>query len=246
MFAALIAGCQPEPATLPSPSSDTQEATAVPDEPLATVIFLGDSITAGYGLEPDEKAYPAVLQDRADSLEWPVRMVNAGLSGETSAGGLRRAGWILKQPVDIMVIELGGNDGLRGLPVGALRENLQGIIDQTRDAHPAAQIILAGMHVPPNMGPDYARDFHAVFAELAASNSTGLIPFILDRVGGIAELNQPDGIHPTAAGQRLVAETVWETLQPVLESVLDEKGCLPEAAGDAADHSELCPVTPLL
>lgn len=180
-----------------------------------TIVFFGDSITAGYGLDPDE-AYPALIQQKLDAAGRPWRVVNAGLSGETTAGGLRRLDWILRQPVDILVIELGGNDGLRGIPPETSRANLQAMIERIRLKDPRVTIVLAGMQVPANLGPGYTRQFAAMYPDLAGKNHTVLIPFLLEGVGGVASLNQADGIHPTAEGHRIVAETVWRTLQPLL------------------------------
>lgn len=180
-----------------------------------TIIFFGDSLTAGSGLDPDE-AFPALIQRKLDEAGRPWRVVNAGLSGETTAGGLRRLDWILRQPVDIFVIELGGNDGLRGIPPEISRSNLQTIIERIRTRHPRVKVVLAGMQMPPNMGPDYTRLFAAMYPDLAEKNKAVLIPFLLEGVGGVASLNQADGIHPTAEGHRIVAETVWRTLQPLL------------------------------
>lgn len=182
-----------------------------------TIVFFGDSLTAGYGLEdPAREAYPALIQEKIDAAHLPWRVVNAGLSGETTSGGLRRVEWILRQPVDIFVLALGANDGLRGIEPALSRANLQGIIDRVRARYPAAQIVLAGMLMPPNLGEDYTREFAAMFPALAAKNHLGLIPFLLTGVASQPELNQPDGIHPTAAGAAKVAETVWVALHPLL------------------------------
>ena len=182
-----------------------------------TIVCFGDSLTAGYGLEdPAREAYPALLQGRIDAARLPWRVVNAGLSGETTSGGLRRVDWILRQPVDIFVLALGANDGLRGIEPAVSAANLQGIIARVRATHPAARIVLAGMLMPPNMGEDYAREFAAMFPALAAKNRVAFIPFLLAGVGGRAELNQPDGMHPTAAGAAVVAENVWAVLHPLL------------------------------
>jgi len=180
------------------------------------VMFFGDSLTAGYGLDdPTGSAYPAVIQDKIDEAGLPYRVVNAGLSGETSAGGLRRIDWVLRQPVDVFVLELGGNDGLRGLPLETLRANLAGIFDKVLARNPAAKLVVAGMRMPVSMG-GYAADFDALYAPLAEAYDAALIPFLLDGVGGIARLNLPDGIHPTPEGHRLVAENVWPVLKPLL------------------------------
>lgn len=176
------------------------------------ILFFGDSITAGYGID-EREAFPALIQQRLDGLELPWRVVNAGLSGETSAGGLRRIDWLLQQPVDLLVLELGGNDGLRGVSPMDTRRNLEDIIDRTRAKYSDVRIILAGMQIPPNLGPDYAAAFADVYPSVARSKQVELIPFILEGVGGIADLNLPDGIHPTVEGHKIVAETVWRGLK---------------------------------
>ena len=182
-----------------------------------TVVFFGDSLTAGYGLDdPATEAYPARVQQKIADAHLPWRVVNAGLSGETTTGGLRRVDWILRQPVDVFVLALGGNDGLRGIEPAVSAASLQGIIDHVRAKYPAARIIVAGMQVPPTMGEDYARSYAAIFPALAAKNHAGLIPFLLAGVGGQAGLNQADGIHPTAEGAAKVADTVWQVLRPLL------------------------------
>jgi acyl-CoA thioesterase-1 len=181
-----------------------------------TILFFGNSLTAGYGLDDPNQAFAGLVQARLDSLGLPWQVVNAGVSGETTAGGEGRIDWILKQPVDIFVLELGGNDGLRGIPVDETRENLQTIIDKVRAANPNVKIILAGMMVPPNMGPDYGKAFQRIYPELAEKNKTTLIPFLLEGVGGEPKLNLPDGIHPTPEGHRIVMETVWKSLQSLL------------------------------
>ena len=184
-----------------------------------TIVFFGNSLTAGYGVDPDQ-AFPALIGRRIDSLQLPYTVVNAGVSGETSADGRTRIGWVLRQPVDIFVLELGGNDGLRGIPLTGktgTAANLQAIIDSVQSRYPKAAIVIAGMQIPPNMGAAYANTFKNIFPKLAADNHATLIPFLLQNVGGIARLNQRDGIHPTAAGHRIVAENVWQVLQPILK-----------------------------
>ena len=185
------------------------------------ILFLGDSITAGYGLEPSQ-SYPALIQDKIDAKKWPFRTVNAGQVGDTSAGGLNRMDWLLRSRVDVLVLELGGNDGLRGLPPETTRQNLQAIIERTQKKYPQAKIILAGMKVPPNMGADYASKFAVIYPDLAKKNKALLIPFILENVGGVRELNLPDGIHPTAKGHELVAINVWKVLEPLLQSLISK------------------------
>jgi len=193
--------------------------TLIAASPTAKVIlFLGDSITAGYGLEPSQ-AFPALIEDKIDAKRWNFKVVNAGQSGDTSAGGLNRMDWLLRSRIDVLVLELGGNDGLRGLPAETTRKNLQAIIDRTKAKYPEARIILAGMKVPPNMGRDYGRQFEAIFPDLAKKNKAALIPFVLEGVGGVRQLNLPDGVHPTAKGHELVAANVWKVLEPVLRSL---------------------------
>lgn len=184
------------------------------------ILFLGDSISAGYGLEPSQ-AYPALIQERIDAKGWNFRTINAGQNGDTSAGGLNRLNWLLKNRIHVLVLELGGNDGLRGLPADTTRKNLQTIIDTTKRKFPKARIILAGMQVPPNMGADYAKQFNAIFPALAKRNQAALIPFILDGVGGERDLNLADGIHPNAKGHERVAANVWKVLEPVLRSLIN-------------------------
>ncbi|WP_234735376.1 arylesterase [Tellurirhabdus bombi] len=180
-----------------------------------TILFFGNSLTAGYGVEPTQ-AFAGLIGRRIDSLKLNYTVVNAGLSGETTAGGKSRITWVLRQPVDIFVLELGANDGLRGIPLKATEENLQAIIDTVRKKSPQARIVLAGMQIPPNMGPEYTSKFRQIFPELARKNDAVLIPFLLKDVGGISRLNQSDGIHPTPEGHQIVAETVWEILEPLL------------------------------
>jgi len=180
------------------------------------IVFFGDSITAGYGLMDPDEAFPALIQAKITEAGLPWRVVNAGLSGETTAGGLRRLDWILKQPVDIFVIELGGNDGLRGIAPESTRANLQAMIDRIRSRLPNVVVVLAGMRMPTNLGPEYTNLFAAIYPDLAHKNQLPLVPFLLDGVGGQTRLNQPDGIHPTAEGHKLVAETVWRVLEPLL------------------------------
>jgi acyl-CoA thioesterase-1 len=179
------------------------------------ILFFGDSITAGYGLNPD-RAFPALIQQRIDSLELNYTVVNAGLSGETSAGGLRRVDWVLQQGVDIFVLELGGNDGLRGLNLQQTKANLQGIFDKVKAKYPQSLIVLAGMEVPPNLGTDFTLEFREMYVELAQENDVLFIPFILEGVGGVPELNLPDQIHPNEKGHRKVAQHVWGYLVDVL------------------------------
>lgn len=212
--------------TLAGCNSDSQPATSAAAPPTAgekpaagrskTILFFGNSLTAGLGVEPEE-AFPALVKQKTDSAGLGYEVVNAGLSGETTAGGRSRVGWVLRQPVEVFVLELGANDGLRGLPLTDTRRNLQAIIDTVRRISPQTRIVLAGMQIPPNLGADYATEFRQLYADLARENQLTLIPFLLEGVGGVAKLNQPDGIHPTPAGHRLIARTVWAILQPVLK-----------------------------
>lgn len=180
-----------------------------------TILIFGDSITAGYGIDPGD-AFPAILQQKIDSLGLHYLVINGGLSGETSAGGLRRINWVLQRKIDIILIELGGNDGLRGIDLISTKGNLQGIIDVARTKYPNMKLILAGMQVPPNLGIEYTRDFQLLYTELAEKNNITLIPTILNEVGGQDDLMQPDGIHPNVAGHKVVAETVWKFLKPII------------------------------
>lgn len=180
------------------------------------ILFFGNSITAGYQLAV-EQAFPAIIQERLDSLGYNYRVVNAGLSGETTAGGKSRIGWVLRTIPDIFVLELGANDGLRGLPLVETPKNLQSIIDSVKKVNPDVKVIIAGMMVPPNLGQKYTSGFAEIFPKIAEDNEATLIPFILESVAGKPELNLEDGIHPTPEGHRLVAETVWHYLQPLLE-----------------------------
>ena len=176
------------------------------------IVFFGDSITAGYGLSPDQ-AFPALIQERLDEKALPYEVVNAGLSGETSAGGLNRIDWILRTKPDIFVLELGGNDGLRGLSLEETEKNLTQMIKKVRARNEDAVIILAGMQIPPNLGVDYTKQFKDLFPKVARATNAELIPFLLDKVGGEPDLNLPDGIHPNAEGHKIVAETVWKNLE---------------------------------
>ena len=180
-----------------------------------TIIFFGDSLTAGYGLST-EQAFPFIVEQELLKRGLDYKVVNAGLSGETSAGGLTRIDWILNQPVDIFVLELGANDGLRGLPLDQTKKNLQSIIEKVQKKNPEVAIVLAGMMVPPNMGKVYSDQFTAMYVELAENNETIFIPFLLDGVGGHSDLNLPDGIHPNVEGHKIVAKTVLRFLEDIL------------------------------
>jgi len=209
-LALLLAGCGGDRA-----SRTSDEAPPRPEGARGRVVFLGTSLTAGRGLDPDQ-AYPALIQAKIDSVGLPYTAVNAGVSGETSAGALRRIDWLLQEPVAVLVIETGANDALRGLEVDSLRANIQAIIDRARRQNPRPPIVLVGMRAPPNLGPDYGLRFRKVYPELAKKNDLPLVPFLLDGVAGRPSLNQADMIHPTADGQRRMAETVWKVVGRVL------------------------------
>ena len=196
------------------PAIQKQKEEAVVDDK-KVILFFGNSITAGYQLDLSE-AFPALIQERLDSLNMPYRTINAGLSGETTASGLSRVDWVLKNEVDIFVLELGANDGLRGISTESTEENLQAILDKVLAKYPDCKIILSGMMIPPNMGQDYAESFRTIYPNLAEKNGIPLIPFLLDGVAGIPELNLEDGIHPTPEGHKILAENVWKVLESVL------------------------------
>ncbi len=180
-----------------------------------TILFLGDSLTAGLGVEPTQ-AYPALIEKKIREKNLPFEVINAGISGDTSAGGLARLDWALQKKIDVLVLALGANDGLRGLPVAQMKFNLQQIIDRVKAKNPQVKIVIAGMRMPPNLGGDYAASFAQVYPELAKANNAALVPFLLEGVGGHADLNQADHIHPTVAGHEVVAQNVWLVLEPIL------------------------------
>ncbi len=200
-----------------SPFGARADSVAAP--PSRRLVILGDSLTASFGLDPSE-GYPALLQKMIDSAELPYRVVNAGVSGDTTSGGIRRIDWVLKQPVDVFVLALGGNDGLRGMPPSLTRSNLLGILDKVAVRYPRATLVVAGMQMPPNMGLDYTRAFQELFPDVARKTSATLIPFLLEGVGGLPEMNQPDLIHPTAEGHVRIAKTVWTILRPLLKAAV--------------------------
>ncbi len=207
-------------------STNCNQLKAVEDDknskkkPAKTILFLGNSLTAGYGLQKSH-AFPALVQQKIDSLGLNFEVVNAGLSGETSSGGLRRINWLLKRKVDVLVLELGANDALRGIYLELTKKNLQAIIDSTKNKYPSVKIVVAGMLAPPNLGEEYTDKFRAIFTFL--SEDALLVPFLLEGVGGVPELNLSDGIHPTAEGHKIVAENVWKVLKPLLESFNNHK-----------------------
>jgi acyl-CoA thioesterase I len=210
------AGARPPAAAAPVPRAEPAPAPAArADDGAPLVIFLGDSLTAGLGL-PGDQAYPAVLDRRLDALGTPVRVLNAGVSGDTTAGGLARLDWLLKQKPDVLVVALGGNDGLRGLDLGETGKNLREIVRRTKAA--GVRVLLLGMKIPPNYGPDYTERFEALYPQIARELDVPLVPFLLEGVGGVADLNQADGIHPTAEGQEKVAATVEPYLVGLLKT----------------------------
>ncbi|TKC08401.1 arylesterase [Pedobacter polaris] len=215
VLCALLSACGNTKNDTDQTNSDTTAKAAAKTVVKKNILFFGTSLTAGYGLDPSE-AYPALIQQRIDSLKLPYTVINGGLSGETSAAGKARIDWLLKQKIDVFVLELGANDGLRGIAVAETTKNLQFIIDQVKAKYPDVKMVLAGMQVPPNMGSTFANDFKEMFPKLAKKNNMELIPFLLANVGGIPELNQPDGIHPTAEGDKILAENVWVKLKGVL------------------------------
>jgi acyl-CoA thioesterase-1 len=180
-----------------------------------TIVFLGDSLSAGSGVKPQE-AFPALVQEKIRARGLPFEVVNAGVGGDTTAGGLRRLDWLLQRKIDVLVLELGGNDGLRGLPVSNIKSNLQAMIDKAKAKNPDVKIVIAGMQMPPNVGAKYAEEFRQVFYDVAKENSATMIPFLLEGVGGLREFNQPDLIHPNPLGHKIVADVVWKTIEPLL------------------------------
>jgi len=218
-----VIGCQSEtdPSTDSAPATQQDAAssskTAHPEETYTgNILFFGNSLTAGYGLEQVDQAFPNLIQEKIDQNGYGFRVIKAGLSGETTTAGVNRLPWLLKQPIDILIIELGANDGLRGIDPDQTEMNLQAMIDTARALHPNVQIALFGMLVPPNMGQDYAKRFEAVYPRLAKKNQVAYLPFLLDGVAGNPELNLEDGIHPTAEGHRIVANNVWPLIQKLI------------------------------
>jgi acyl-CoA thioesterase-1 len=204
-----------------SSTDEKQTETKAADSTLVstaekTILFFGNSLTAGYGIDPED-AFAGLVQERLDSLGKEYRVINGGLSGETTAGGLSRLDWFLEEDPTIFILELGGNDGLRGILPSESKRNLLAIIDKVRAKYPATKIILAGMQIPPNMGQDYTEEFKAIYPAVAAEKNVTLIPFLLEGVAGNPDLNLPDGIHPTEEGHKIVFETVWKTLEKLLE-----------------------------
>ena len=205
-----------DPKSTETDDNQTEAITEETKDDTKTILCFGDSITAGYGLEDTDDAYPNLLQEKIDSLGLNYTVINSGLSGETTAGGQSRISWVLNQEVDIFLLELGANDGLRGVALEETKSNLQSIINSVQKNSPDTEIILAGMQLPPNMGQDYTSGFRQLFENLAKNNDIQFIPFILKDVGGVEELNQSDGIHPNVEGHQIVAENVWEVLKPMI------------------------------
>ena len=202
----------------------TDSAETVPETEVETakstsskkIVFFGDSLTAGYGLEDIDDAFPGIIQDKIDALGLEYSIVNSGVSGETTSGGKNRIDWVLNEEPSIFILELGANDGLRGVPLDQSKANLQTIIDAVKTKYPETVIVLAGMQIPPNMGQSYTTEFKNMFPDLAKKNDLYLIPFLLEDVGGIEALNQSDGIHPTKEGHKILAKNVWAVLKPIL------------------------------
>jgi len=211
----ILSGCTDNKKPAESDQNNTAKETATVTKK-KTIVFYGNSLTAGYGVSPSE-AFPAIIQKKIDSLGFPYNVINAGVSGETSSGGKTRIDWILREPIDIFILELGANDGLRGTPLSETKKNLQDIIDKVKAKYPDTKLVFAGMEIPPNMGQAYTTEFRNIYIDLAAKNKMTLIPFLLEGVGGEQELNQADGIHPTAEGHLIVAENVWKQLEKLLQ-----------------------------
>ncbi|MEO6039442.1 MAG: arylesterase [Saprospiraceae bacterium] len=210
-----ISACNTDPQNGSSATANT--AAPTPPAIRKNIVFFGNSLTAAYQLSP-EQGFVAIIQRRIDSLQLPYHSVNAGISGETTADGKSRISWVLQQPMDIFVLELGANDALRGLPIAQSKTNLQAIADSVHLRYPNCRMVIAGMLAPPNLGATYTNAFRTMYSELAQRNNAALIPFLLENVGGIATLNLADGIHPNPTGQKIVAENVWRMLQPLLQS----------------------------
>jgi acyl-CoA thioesterase-1 len=225
-WALVLAACGTDRTDQAATADTSVSPPASPATPAASapvVLFFGTSLTAGLGVDL-EQAYPAIIQRKLDSAGLNYRAVNAGVSGETSAAGLRRIDWILREPVAVLVLELGANDALRGLELTAAKQNLQEIINRTKARYPDVHVVVAGMQAPPNLGRRYTEEFRNMFIELARENDAALVPFLLEGVGGVPELNQGDGIHPTPEGQGVLAENVWRVLEPVLRNGEEGKG----------------------
>lgn len=215
LFLSTLLSCGQKTAENTSTVVEKEEIARSKNKEKKTILFFGNSLTAGYGIEPDD-AFTGIIQDKIDSLGLDYQIINGGLSGETSASGLNRLDWFLEEEPYIFVLELGGNDGLRGIAVNETQNNLKKIIQLVHEKYPQTQILLAGMQIPPNMGQEYSQRFKSMFPEVAKKENVQLIPFLLEGVAGDTSLNLPDGIHPSEEGHRIVAETVWEYLRPLL------------------------------
>ncbi|WP_243699178.1 arylesterase [Flavobacterium hiemivividum] len=216
----LLVACKSDNANKGGNAETTSTAAATEQAKTTSskkIVVFGDSLTAGYGLDDVNDAFPGIIQDKIDALQLDYTVVNSGVSGETTSGGINRIDWVLNEEPSIFILELGANDGLRGVPLQQTKENLQGIIDAVKKRYPSTKIILAGMQLPPNMGQTYTTEFKNLFPSLAKKNDLYLIPFLLDNVGGIAALNQSDGIHPTKEGHEILATNVWNVLKPILK-----------------------------
>lgn len=222
LVAAAVVGCGKAPAPLPlppaSPIAPPPTIAAAPVDSTPLVVFVGTSLTAGYGLPDVNLAYPNLIQRKVDSLNLGYRVVNRGISGETSAGALARIDWVLRLGIiRVLIVETGANDGLRGQPPDSTRANIQAILDRAKQLDPPPKLVLTGMEALPNLGEVYTRQFRVIFPELAKANGTALVPFLLETVAGVDTLNQADGIHPNRRGHQIVAENVWRVLRGVLE-----------------------------
>jgi len=211
----LMIGCSPQKNEKPAVEKTPIENTNQSKQEKSIILFLGTSLTAAYGLEPEE-GYPANIQRKIDSISLPYTCVNGGVSGETTSGLLSRLDWMLQGNISVISIESGANDGMRGTEIATTRDNLKKIIDTCREKYPNAKLLLAGMLVPPNMGPEYTKEFQKIYPDIAKEKNVPLIPFLLEGVGGDPKLNQQDRIHPTVEGQKIVANTVWKYLKPLL------------------------------
>lgn len=223
LSAFMLTSCNKSPQKELGSPKEISEDTPTAKTATQIILFFGNSLTAGFGVD-EELAFPSLIQERLDSLGWPFRVLNAGLSGETTSSGTNRIEWVLREPVAILVLELGGNDGLRGIDPEVVKDNLQEIVDLARAKYPEIKIIVAGMEAPPNMGQQYIQKFRQVFPQIARDNNLPLIPFLLEGVGGENHLNLPDGIHPNEEGHKLVAENVWTVLEPLLTATKADAG----------------------
>ena len=216
---ALFSACSPEQPSSPRQPAEQPPSPSRPLHPSAmTILCLGDSLTEGSGLDRSQ-AFPARLQEKIDALDWDFTVINAGLGGDTTAAALRRLDWFLQRRIDVLILALGGNDGLRGVPLAEVRRNLGAIISKTAARYPEVQVVVAGIQIPPNFGTRYVREFRELFPEVAEKHGALLIPFLLEGVGGRPDLNFPDGIHPNGRGQMIVADNVWTVVEPVLRKL---------------------------